>query len=434
MSTAQRSKTGCWTCRLRRKKCNEGGPPCANCESRGVFCHGYGPKPPWKDRGEKEKEQASRLRLQPRQRRSRSKNLSGGMPQQCSARSASIDNSDCNVDTTAPGIRSPSQSDLSSLSSFQDPQAFELLENLDLFGPWNPPESSNNDFWLSSRSAEALVGCNDVQPPREDLRPASWDVPDSSNELLLSSGSAEAFVGFDDAQPPEGSQRSDRLDDAIGFSSDSWPGRNSAEALDTLAAFQPPTRDRRLAPLNNANDLRPSPSSAETLNSVADLQPPARDPPPRLAICLPSVAAARVSDIDEREIELVMHFIGETFALQHTSYRASSTVQRSWLLLLLMRSPTFYYASLSMSAYHSYLNLSGDSEVRASTFEAYQKYRTCALTGFYELLKSDHLSASSSGSVPGECMICGVQIALLEVKIPNELFRRFVRRSLSNDC
>lgn len=103
-----------------------------------------------------------------------------------------------------------------------------------------------------------------------------------------------------------------------------------------------------------------------------------------------------------------MQYVGETFALQHTSYRGSSTIQRSWVLLLLMRSSTFYYASLSISAYHIYLSFSGDSdnsEARVSTFQAYQKYRTCALTGFHELLESDKLSISSSGSLLGEFMM-----------------------------
>lgn len=382
MSRAQRSKTGCWTCRLRRKKCNEGGLPCVNCESRGILCHGYGPKPPWKDRGEKEREQASMLRLQPRQRRRGSKNLSSGISPPCSARNASTDDSDYNLEVTALGIHSPSQSDLSlsSLSSSQDRQAFDFLDSLVTFGSLDAPESSHNDVWLSSSSAEAPVG-------------------------------------FDDFQPTTGSQRSGHLDDAIRFSSDSWPGPNPAEVpISTLAEFQPPMDGRRLDPLDSDNNPRTSLNSAETLDTLADFQHPARDPQSRPAIGLPIAAAAQVFDVDEREVELVMHFIGETFAIQHTSYRAASTMQRSWLLLLLMRSPTFYYASLSMSAYHYYLSLSGDSEVRVSTFQAYQKYRTCALTSFNRLLESGQPSTPSSGSVPGECIICGVQIALLEVR------------------
>ncbi|KAH6855446.1 putative C6 transcription factor [Chaetomium sp. MPI-CAGE-AT-0009] len=63
---SQRSKSGCWTCRLRRKKCPEDGPPCSSCESRGVACHGYGPRPAWKDRGDKEKQEAERLQLRRR--------------------------------------------------------------------------------------------------------------------------------------------------------------------------------------------------------------------------------------------------------------------------------------------------------------------------------------------------------------------------------
>lgn len=389
VSRAQRSKTGCWTCRLRRKKCNEGGPPCANCESRGVFCHGYGPKPPWKDRGEKEKEQAGKLQIQPRQRWSNSKNPSGDILPHSPAMGASNNNSDCSQEINAPLIHSPSQSDLSlsSLSSPQDRQGFEFLDSLDLSGSWGS-DGFSNDIWLGSSSTEALVGSQNVEPPTGNLLPNSTDAQDSSSEPLLSPSSVEALVGFNGVHPPTRSLRHDYRNDANGFSSGSWPG----------------------------------PSLAETSNKLDGFQPPTGDPRHRPAVCLPPAAGAgaQASDADEKEFEFFMHFIGETFALQHTSYRVASTMQRSWLLLLLMRSPTFYYASLSMSAYHHYLNLSRDSEVRTSTFRAYQKYRICALTRFNELLKSDHRSPSPSGPLPEECMICGVQIALLEVRKANK--------------
>lgn len=67
----QRSKSGCWTCRLRRKKCAEDGLPCSNCETRGVDCHGYGPRPAWKDRGHQEKQEADRLQLRRRNQATR---------------------------------------------------------------------------------------------------------------------------------------------------------------------------------------------------------------------------------------------------------------------------------------------------------------------------------------------------------------------------
>ncbi|KAK6858018.1 hypothetical protein PG995_005717 [Apiospora arundinis] len=47
MSGPLRSKQGCWTCRLRKKKCDEGRPQCSTCEALGIMCYGYGPKPDW---------------------------------------------------------------------------------------------------------------------------------------------------------------------------------------------------------------------------------------------------------------------------------------------------------------------------------------------------------------------------------------------------
>ncbi|KAH7147177.1 fungal-specific transcription factor domain-containing protein [Dactylonectria estremocensis] len=45
--SGSRTKTGCWTCRLRRKKCDENIPTCSSCASRRLHCYGYGEKPGW---------------------------------------------------------------------------------------------------------------------------------------------------------------------------------------------------------------------------------------------------------------------------------------------------------------------------------------------------------------------------------------------------
>ncbi|KAF2745614.1 trimeric LpxA-like protein [Sporormia fimetaria CBS 119925] len=48
---ANRTKTGCGTCRRRKKKCDEGKPECNNC-TRGTFiCEGYANKVPWPKNG-----------------------------------------------------------------------------------------------------------------------------------------------------------------------------------------------------------------------------------------------------------------------------------------------------------------------------------------------------------------------------------------------
>ena len=42
---SNRTKTGCHTCRKRKKKCDEGKPECQNCQRGSFECEGYGPKP-----------------------------------------------------------------------------------------------------------------------------------------------------------------------------------------------------------------------------------------------------------------------------------------------------------------------------------------------------------------------------------------------------
>lgn len=42
---SNRTKTGCHTCRQRKKKCDEGKPECLNCIKGNFTCNGYGPKP-----------------------------------------------------------------------------------------------------------------------------------------------------------------------------------------------------------------------------------------------------------------------------------------------------------------------------------------------------------------------------------------------------
>jgi hypothetical protein len=62
MSSAMNVRTGCWTCRLRRKKCDGGHPGCSKCEALKITCYGYGSKPEWIDGGSKEREKAQEIR------------------------------------------------------------------------------------------------------------------------------------------------------------------------------------------------------------------------------------------------------------------------------------------------------------------------------------------------------------------------------------
>ncbi|CAG8972006.1 hypothetical protein HYALB_00008291 [Hymenoscyphus albidus] len=62
MASRLRSKQGCWTCRLRKKKCDERHPICSTCESLTITCHGYDSKPDWMDGGENERAMANSIK------------------------------------------------------------------------------------------------------------------------------------------------------------------------------------------------------------------------------------------------------------------------------------------------------------------------------------------------------------------------------------
>ncbi|POS78211.1 hypothetical protein DHEL01_v203400 [Diaporthe helianthi] len=59
-----RSSDGCWTCRLRRKKCDEGRPRCAVCAALEISCLYSDEKPEWMDGGERQAKKADEVKAE----------------------------------------------------------------------------------------------------------------------------------------------------------------------------------------------------------------------------------------------------------------------------------------------------------------------------------------------------------------------------------
>ncbi|UKZ49481.1 hypothetical protein TrVGV298_003728 [Trichoderma virens] len=64
LSSKVRSQSGCYTCRLRRKKCDERRPECSGCAALEITCHFGDTKPDWMDGGPRQKEMAEFVKAQ----------------------------------------------------------------------------------------------------------------------------------------------------------------------------------------------------------------------------------------------------------------------------------------------------------------------------------------------------------------------------------
>ncbi|KAI8630253.1 fungal-specific transcription factor domain-containing protein [Xylariaceae sp. FL1651] len=63
-----RSSNGCWTCRLRRKKCDEQHPVCDGCSALNLTCYYGQEKPDWMDGGVRQEEMAEHLKRKVKER------------------------------------------------------------------------------------------------------------------------------------------------------------------------------------------------------------------------------------------------------------------------------------------------------------------------------------------------------------------------------
>ncbi|KAJ5758023.1 uncharacterized protein N7511_006717 [Penicillium nucicola] len=69
--SATRSFDGCWTCRIRRKKCDERRPVCVTCATLCISCHYSHDKPEWMDGSARQKQMAKQIKAEVKERADR---------------------------------------------------------------------------------------------------------------------------------------------------------------------------------------------------------------------------------------------------------------------------------------------------------------------------------------------------------------------------
>ncbi|KAK3393252.1 fungal-specific transcription factor domain-containing protein [Podospora didyma] len=116
MATKTRSSDGCWTCRLRRKKCDEVRPLCNACGALEIDCLYSDDKPDWMDGAEKQKEKADQLKLEVKQRASHRRERRYLQGLEMGLEALEVSHADLQADMQADGSQSPDERQASHIS------------------------------------------------------------------------------------------------------------------------------------------------------------------------------------------------------------------------------------------------------------------------------------------------------------------------------
>lgn len=127
-------------------------------------------------------------------------------------------------------------------------------------------------------------------------------------------------------------------------------------------------------------------------------------------ISFPVAPAQSLGRLD-KEMDLIMQYISHFCSASSFTGTPASTASKGWLLFVLTRSPTFYNASLGISAYQQNHGASQDDMLHAGLYHDYQEYRAHAAR-LFSVLKQCAICA-----FPGEELVCAVQLSRLEVRL-----------------
>jgi len=314
---AARSIYGCWTCRVRKKKCDENRPVCSTCVSLKITCYGYCDKPVWMDNGPLQREQASKIKRilsqnNSKQRKERIRRTSSSLPylhEETSSASVAPSN--------YPSKEAPSNGADCSTEMMGDGFDFQTW-NMDLsfFGMGYSATSSQGNLVTTESSSNNRHWENDIfvnnhLSSRHDSMPSSVSGGFQDLEATLTRIPNTSTVQKDDGQSACGTSQNEMHLEAIGVS-----------AADLLGS-DPPTHAQGLS----ANEV-------------------VKEYPMFPAYLGQSVPGRGIDD------DLFMHYLDEVFYVQYPFYNSHCKQSRGWLYSVLKRARSVYYATLALSERH----------------------------------------------------------------------------------
>jgi len=163
MASKTRSSDGCWTCRLRRKKCDEARPICVGCLALEIDCLYSDTKPDWMDNGEKQKKRADEIKAEVKRK-------AGWRREQKYMHSIENGVDDIEMSIGSEGNQVYSRSSLVSRGGLNEQiNALALDES--------PPSYSGSQFDTSDTSVSGVTPASSSEGPTNSTTAATREAP-----------------------------------------------------------------------------------------------------------------------------------------------------------------------------------------------------------------------------------------------------------------
>jgi len=376
---AARSLNGCWTCRVRKKKCDEHRPVCSKCLSLQLPCDGYGPRPEWMDDIVLQKVKASRLKRLVRRTHSKRPK------QQISPAEHSQIGSDKGQESLQENITSSS---VAPSTSDDVPPLFE-------------------HGFDASAVGEFQYQVNDVRNFGQD----AWSTPFHDDFFILESlGSQqnwglESFLGSIPRQTEQ---------DALPFTSIEALSAQTSDLSLGLNTGAPCGEEEELSSLRGIDyEMNGSDTSFSLYPSQLDRLPENQVTDSHVTFD----TSSRISRPKEPGLDgvsddfLFMHYLDEVFGIQYPFYNSPRRRSRGWLFSAIRRAKSTYHATLALSEWH----LKSTMELSTTTGPTTRHYDLAVREMELSLAISHTWSSAERLARSTEALTCILQLLFREV-------------------